>query len=157
MEMKRGEGGVTLIELAVVLAIIAIMALFVAPAVGEWFDNFRIRQGTKDIVSNLQLARMKAISSQLEYRVDFDVANNQYRLWVNDGGWAPDPEGGVLRTPRGVGIVSTTDLGDPPQVEFYPNGTSSAPFTEGTITINNVQGKQYQVFVSRTGRIGIKD
>jgi hypothetical protein len=98
---------------------------------------------------------MKAISSQLEYRVDFDVANNQYRLWKNDGGWVPDPEGGVLRTPKGVGIVSTTGLGDPPQVEFYPNGTSSA--NEGTITIDNVQGKQYQVFVSRTGRIRIQD
>jgi prepilin-type N-terminal cleavage/methylation domain-containing protein len=155
MKMKRGEGGVTLIELAVVMAIIAIMALFVAPAVGEWFDNFRIRQGTKDIVSNLQLARMKAISSQLEYRVDFDVANNQYRLWKNDGGWAPDPEGGVLRTPRGVNIDSTIGLGDPPQVEFYPNGTSSA--NEGSITINNVQGRQYQVFVSRTGKIRIQD
>jgi prepilin-type N-terminal cleavage/methylation domain-containing protein len=63
--MQRGKRGVTLIELAVVMAIVAVMALFLAPAIGEWSDNFRIRQTAREIVSNLQFAKIRAISSSL--------------------------------------------------------------------------------------------
>jgi prepilin-type N-terminal cleavage/methylation domain-containing protein len=151
--MQRGKGGITLIELAVVMAIVAIMALFLAPSIGEWLDNFRIRQASRDIVSTLNLAKMRAIAGRLEYRVDFDVANNQYRLWVNDGGWVPDPEGGVLRTPRGVEITSAGFSGGVSRAKFNPNGTAS----NGTIIIVNNQGKQYNVVVYRTGRIKIEE
>jgi prepilin-type N-terminal cleavage/methylation domain-containing protein len=61
MHMLRGKGGVTLIELAVVMAIVAIMALFLAPAIGEWIGNFRIRQAGREMASDLQFAKMKAI------------------------------------------------------------------------------------------------
>jgi prepilin-type N-terminal cleavage/methylation domain-containing protein len=150
--MKRGENGVTLIELAVVMAIIAIMGVCLAPAIGEWLGNYRIKQAARDIVSNLQFAKMRAISRRLEYRVNFDVANNQYRLWVNDSGWVPDPEGVVLSTPRGVDITSAGFSGGVSRAEFNPDGTAS----NGTITIVNDQGKQYNVVVYRTGRIKIQ-
>jgi Tfp pilus assembly protein FimT len=61
--IKRGEGGITLIELAVVMAIVAIMGLFLAPAVGEWLDNYRIRQAAREVAADLQFAKMKAIST----------------------------------------------------------------------------------------------
>jgi Tfp pilus assembly protein FimT len=150
--IKRGEGGITLIELVVVMAIVAIMGVCLAPAIGEWLDNFRIRQAARDIASNLQFAKMRAISRRLEYRVNFDVANNQYRLWVNDGGWVPDPEGVVLCTPRGVDITSAGFSGGVSRAEFNPDGTAS----NGTITIDNQQGKTYKVVVYRTGRIKIQ-
>jgi prepilin-type N-terminal cleavage/methylation domain-containing protein len=61
--MKRGENGVTLIELVVVMSIIAIMGVCLAPAIGEWLENFRIRQAAREVSSDLQFARMKAIST----------------------------------------------------------------------------------------------
>ena len=150
--MKKGVDGVTLIELAVVVAIVAIMGLFFAPAIGEWLDNYRIRQAARDIVSHLQLAKIRAISSRLEYRVYFDVANDQYRLWINDGGWVPDPEGEVLCTPRGVDMISAGFSGGVNRAEFNPDGTTS----NGTITIVNDQGKQYDVVVHRSAFSGQK-
>lgn len=152
MKMKKGVDGVTLIELAVVVGIVAIMGLFLSPAIGEWLENYRIRQAGRDIVSHLQLAKIRAISRRLEYRVYFDVANDQYRLWVHDGGWSPDPEGDVLCTPRGVIITSAGFSGGVDRVEFNPDGTAS----NGTITIVNNQGKQYDVIVYRSGRIRMK-
>jgi len=59
---NTGEKGITLIELLVVMAIVAIMGLFMAPAIGEWLDNFRIRQAARDMALDLQFAKMKAIS-----------------------------------------------------------------------------------------------
>jgi prepilin-type N-terminal cleavage/methylation domain-containing protein len=153
IKVQRGKRGVTLIELAVVMAIVAVMALFLAPPIGEWLDNYRIRQAARDIVSTLNLAKIRAIAGRLEYRVDFDVANNQYRLWVNDGGWVPDPEGDILRTPRGVEITSAGFSGGVSRAKFNPTGTAS----NGTVIIVNDQGKQYNVVVYRSGRIRIEE
>lgn len=149
-QMKRGEGGVTIIEVAVVMAIVAIMALFVAPAIGQWLDNFRIRQAARDISSTLQQAKMKAISSRLQYRVVFNVGNETYQLWKNDSGWVT--EGNANTVPRGVDIDNTGFTSD--TVLFNPNGTSSE---NGTITIDNEKGQQYQVNINTVGRISIQD
>jgi len=151
MAIRRGEGGVTLIELAVVMAIVGIMALFMAPAIGEWLDNYRIRQTAREISSTLQLAKMRAISSRLQYRVVFNVANETYQLWRNDpdSGWVT--EGNANTVPRSVDIDNTDFTSD--TVLFSPNGTSSA---NGTITIDNEKGKQYQVNINTVGRINIQ-
>ena len=149
---RRGEQGVTLIEIAVVLAIVAIMALFMAPAIGEWLDNFRIRQTARDISSTLQQAKMKAISSRLQYRVVFDVDNETYQLWKNDevSGWVT--EGDPNTVPRGVDIDNTGFTGH--TVLFNSNGTSSE---NGSITIDNEKGKQYQVNVNTVGRVSMQE
>ena len=73
MRIMRSQKGVTLIELAVVMAIVAIMGLFLAPAIGEWVDNFRIRQSARDVSSDLQFAKMKAIGSGVRCAVVFNA------------------------------------------------------------------------------------
>ena len=56
--------GVTLVELVVVMAIIAIGAAFVAPNIGAWIPNYRLRSASRDVTSALRTAQMKAISKQ---------------------------------------------------------------------------------------------
>jgi prepilin-type N-terminal cleavage/methylation domain-containing protein len=148
---RLGAGGVTLIELVVVMAIIAIMGAFMAPAIGEWVDNYRIRQTARDIVSTLQLAKIRAISTHVDYRVVFTVANENYRLERNDPSTGWSLEGSDLNAARGVDIDNTNFTSD--IVRFNPSGTSSS----GSIFIDNVKGKQYQVVVSPTGRIRIQE
>ena len=136
---RRGEQGVTLIEIAVVLAIVAIMALFMAPAIGEWLDNFRIRQTARDISSTLQEAKMRAISTRQQHTVTFNTGNDTYQLL---------PGGGVNESSRGVNIASAT----PAAVNFAPNGTSNG----GSITIDNDDGQQYLININTVGRISIQ-
>ena len=165
MRMKRGEGGLTLIELAVVLAIVAIMALFLAPAVGEWVKTYRIRQGARDIVSTLQLAKMRAISTHLEYRVIFNVDNDTYKINKGDSAsgsssWGLDddvqPGDEVKKTPKNVDIVDASfegysDTAD--FIEFNPDSTAN----NDSIFLTNTQGKRYRVVVSRTGRVRMQE
>jgi prepilin-type N-terminal cleavage/methylation domain-containing protein len=77
---ERKQKGVTLIELAVVMAIVGIMALFVAPAIGEWLNNFHLRQEARERASDLQFAKMKAISTGVRCTVTFnqDVGGTTY-------------------------------------------------------------------------------
>jgi prepilin-type N-terminal cleavage/methylation domain-containing protein len=155
MHMLRGKGGVTLIELAVVMAIVAIMGLFLAPAIGEWLDNFRIRQAARDISSTLQVAKIKAISRRLEYRVVFNLGDEDtYHMeWKNAGSWDTDSEETAKTVPKSVDIDSASFNFGSNKAYFKPDGTSS----NGTITIDNEQGKQYKVVVYYTGRIRIEE
>jgi general secretion pathway protein H len=148
MKMKR-EKGVTLIELAVVMAIIAIMGLFMAPAIGEWLDNYRIRQTARDIASTLQLAKMQTISTRTQHSVTFTPAAGTYQI---------TPGGSATQVPRGVSI-DRTDFTIPSNnvIQFNSNGTSSSTSLTASIYINNTNGKQYRIRVSPSGNISMQE
>jgi type IV fimbrial biogenesis protein FimT len=59
--MKHRARGVTLIELAVVLAVVAILFSQAAPSFSAWIHNAQVRTATESIQSGLQLARSEAI------------------------------------------------------------------------------------------------
>jgi len=74
-----------------VLVILSVMALFMMPALGQWIDNYRIKQAARGVVSDLQFAKMKAMSlghfctitfTSAGYTI-FDDADNDY---IHDGG-----------------------------------------------------------------------
>lgn len=56
------KNGITLIELMIVLGIIAIMGVLTVPAIGEWVENYRIKQAARQMVSDFEFAKMKAMS-----------------------------------------------------------------------------------------------
>jgi prepilin-type N-terminal cleavage/methylation domain-containing protein len=85
--------GFTLIELAIVLAIIGVMALFMVPALGQWVDGFRIKQAARDVSSDLQFAKMKAMALGHYCAITFNPGGNSYTVYddadndcVQDGG-----------------------------------------------------------------------
>jgi len=59
--MKHRGRGLTLIELAVALAVIAILIMQAAPGFKAWIQNTQTRTETDSIQSGLQLARSEAI------------------------------------------------------------------------------------------------
>jgi prepilin-type N-terminal cleavage/methylation domain-containing protein len=143
--------GVTLIELVVVLVIIAIMAGLLVPNIGAWLPNYRLRGATRDIVSVMRTAQMKAVSTNSRYRVNFDVAGNNYILqyqttsgpWVNDGA--------AQNLPTGI-TFKEADFGSVSQAVFNSNSTSSA----GSVTLQNTKGATKSIsLTSSTGRVNI--
>lgn len=69
--------GVTLIELMVVVAIVAIALSIGLPNFSTWMQNQRIRTATESVLSGMQLARSEAVRRNTT--VVFDLAA--------DGGW----------------------------------------------------------------------
>jgi len=59
--MRSRQRGVTLIELAVVLAVVAILFATAAPSFSAWIHNVQIRTATESMQNGLQLARAEAI------------------------------------------------------------------------------------------------
>ncbi|OGP90898.1 MAG: hypothetical protein A2157_05500 [Deltaproteobacteria bacterium RBG_16_47_11] len=143
--------GITLVELVVVMAIIAIGAVLVAPSIGAWIPNYRLRGATRDIVSTLRTAQMRAVATNLEYRVDFDVGGKSFILQYQTTAGLQD-EGSRQFLPTGVTFVSATFSGSVSHAVFNPNSTSSA----GSVLLRNSRGTQRTVtLTSSTGRAKI--
>jgi prepilin-type N-terminal cleavage/methylation domain-containing protein len=147
--------GVTLLELIVVMVIIGIGAVLFTPNIGGWMQSYRLRSATRDIVSTMRTAQMKAVSANLEYRVYFNAAG-QY--WTERGNqssgstnWSTDPysaatEGAINSLPTGV---TKTFNGF---IQFNTNSTSSS----GSVTLQNSRGTVRQLTLTpSTGRVTI--
>ena len=151
--MKSNKKGVTLIELVVVMAIIAIGALLTIPNMGPWIQSYRLRSAARDIVSTMRTAQMKAVSINLDHRVSFTEGTGNagsYVLERNTGGvWIS--EGGIKTLPTGIQL--TTNF--PSEiVVFKPN---SAVEQGGSISLQNPKGTPRTITVlPTTGRITIK-
>jgi type IV fimbrial biogenesis protein FimT len=150
---KMNDKGVTLIELVVVFVIIAIGAVLLIPNIGTWLPNYRLRSAARDIVSTMRTAQMRAVSNNIQYRVNFNAAEiggvaNSYRLQSNSGGWAND--GAVQTLPSGI----TINIGLLPggRAVFNADSTSSG----GSVTLQNTKGATRIISLTTvTGRVNI--
>lgn len=144
--------GVTLIELIVVMVIIAIGAALMAPNIGGWLPNYRLRSAIRDIASAMRVAQMKAVSNNIPYRVnlnDAEVGAGSYVLQYNSGGvWIND---GALQTlPSGITISVITIPAK--HADFNSNSTSST----GSLTLQNTKGSQRRItLTAATGRVTV--
>ncbi|MBW2039765.1 MAG: GspH/FimT family pseudopilin [Deltaproteobacteria bacterium] len=178
--------GITLIELMVVVAIIAIAALFMAPAIGEWADNYRIRQAAREMVSDFQFAKLKAINRGKYCTVTFNISisgkNYDYIVFPDDDNdleldlgtseetniykkviWSNEYRNIGFDTAKGGGdgITFTNNDNGEPSVAFNARGlpkNNSGGFGAGTVfLIHTKNNKGRQVVVSSAGRIRIDE
>ncbi len=147
--------GVTLIELVVVMVIIAIGAVLVAPNIGAWIPNYRLRSATRDIVSLMRTAQMKAVSSNRHYGVYFDPGGSIILQQTTasdtsvDGNWSNEGEAVIL--PPGVAI---TGISFPNRRAHFNSDSTSAT---GSMTLQNTKGNSKKITLTpSTGRAKIE-
>jgi type IV fimbrial biogenesis protein FimT len=152
------ERGVTLIELIVVMVIIAMGAVLLAPNIGAWIPNYRLKSAARDVTSALRTAQMKAISNNTQYHVSFNSGAGTFILQYQDtgGNWIDD--GSSQKLPQGVAISGIGFPACPPPAAsnncalFNPNSTSST----GSITLSNTKGATKRItLTTSTGRVHV--
>lgn len=146
--MERSKG-VTLVELVIAVATLGIIAALAIPSLSSLYARYSLRSAARKVAIHLELAKMKAISKNLEYRVEF--VGNTFR--VTRGNKASDStswtsETDYLALPNGITIVSNTLLQS--KAEFNTDSTCDS----GSVTLQNSSGEQYKIsLTSSTGRI----
>ena len=143
--MKSNKKGVTLIELVVVMAIIAIGAVLTIPNMRPWIQSYRLRGAARDITSILRTAQMKAVSNNMEYQVSF--TGNTYILRRDSLGILID-EGATQTLPTGISIAPPANN----PLTFRPNSSSNG----GTIVLDNTKTQRSITVSPITGRIRIE-
>ena len=122
--------GFTLIEVVMTMVILAILAAVAIPGFAAWLPNYRLKAAARDLVSNLQLAKMGAVKQNKTWAVIFDpgVTPGRYFICSDDSGdgWdGPLAMGGNDVVEKEVGFAS------------YGNGID---FGHGNATTNATSG-----------------
>ena len=124
--------GFSLIELAVVIALIVLLAAISAPTMSGYSPSYNSQRAAREIVSQMQLARIYAIKNRVTTVVVFypdsftpaDQANSFLIYEDTDNDWIQDSGENVIvqRTymPRKVNLISAT---------FTSNGSGEATET----------------------------
>jgi prepilin-type N-terminal cleavage/methylation domain-containing protein len=146
------KDGFSLVELLVAMVILSVMVTIAIPVFGRWLPDYRLRRASRDLYSNMQLAKMGAVRNNTNWAIVFDVGGNRYFICSNDGGnntWdGPAAMGGDDVSVGGAATDSTNDnavnLGDYESGVAYGHGNATTnatvgggPFPGNDVSYNN--------------------
>ncbi len=83
---SRANAGFTLVELLVVVVVIGIMTSVSAPTFRGYMMNQKLSAATRDLITNLRYARLRAVDERNPWVVMFQAASRQYIVFADDGG-----------------------------------------------------------------------
>ena len=76
----REKDGLTFVELAVALAVAAIIAVLAIPTLVGMLPHVALKNGASTLSLLLVRSRMKAIEEMKYFRVSFDLTNDTYQV-----------------------------------------------------------------------------
>jgi prepilin-type N-terminal cleavage/methylation domain-containing protein len=99
----RPEGGFTLLEIVIVVAVVALFVGLAVPRLPDMAGT-RIHQNARKVSMMLQLARTRAVSMRRYYRVDVDLDANGISVsyFGPEGTYIPDDEVRQFRLREGI-------------------------------------------------------
>ena len=141
------QGGHTLLELVIVVALISIAAALAAPAIGALTGGQELQRAAREAVLTLRLAQWRAVTSGRRVRwvavTEGGLPVGYFTEREEPVGWVPE-EGG-RRLPRGVRMRIT----GPADKVFNPDGTCSI----GGLMVEAAGGSYRIALNPATGRV----
>ena len=120
--------GFSLIELLVVIAIIAIMAAVALPALVNYLRMYTIRGAAQQVASEIQVARSKAISNNVNLGVVFSIRDATTYQYVKEDDLEPQtaPNWSTVETETFTTLVTTLAAVQAGTVRRLPTGVQFA-------------------------------
>ncbi len=166
-----------MVELAIVLFIIGILAALMTPGLGRWLSHYRVKTAARDLASFFQRAKYQAIQGNAQVVVRFQqtsingVTYDYYAFRDADGDYVYDAGetlyGGVRLAdyksgvqgdpyPPGFGMAGPVD-DEAPCLSFNSRGlpwNGDAPMTAAqSAFFKNARNERYSVRVEPTGNV----
>ncbi len=149
---QRSERGFTVVELLTVIAIMMVIMAIAMPTFYYWLPTYRLSAGARQIAADLQLARMKAISQNTSYHLNF-LTSSTYRFEkdTDNNGTPEDPESGPFTLPEGITVAATgvTSI-------FQSRGTANTGVGIKDISLTNGDANK-AVCMETVGRVHIEE
>ena len=141
--------GVTLLELLIVIALIALVAGMVLPTFGNGVPTSELKSAARQLAAGLRMARSEAVGQKRETFLTLDIEGRRFKI---------DREPREYPLPSRVGLKLFTAQSDIVNekvgaIRFFPDGGSNG----GRVTVASGERK-YEVDVDwLTGRVAILD
>lgn len=152
----KRTAGFTMLELAIIVVIIGIIAAMAVPSFFSAIPRLKARTEARNILNFVRLARSKAVANGVQYGVYIDSNNRQYILFkdtINPSQVMYDIGDSVVVGPETIDsdVVLTNSTFTGNSVIFLPTGGASQ---SGSFTLDNAEGgSSYTVSVlSSTGK-----
>jgi len=153
-QKSSGQNGFSMIEMAVVLLIIAIVAAFVVPQILSYMRMYRLGVGGRNVATALQRARYLATSNNTLAGVFVAELQRVDIEQYDPLGKTPPQNMGAIKLPSGVTVSSDA----PRQIAFDGRGViTPMPKESPTIRLNGVDGYYLFVTVSPTGQVTVSE
>lgn len=79
------QRGVTLLELLVGVAILAILAAIAAPSMHDWLIRQRVKAAANELITDIQLARTESVTRNKVIRISFDTSSDVTCYTIHTG------------------------------------------------------------------------
>ena len=142
--MRGTERGVTLMEIAVVLAVGGILMGAAAPTVGAALEGYRASGATADLYAAVHLTKARARAQGVTHALVIEPDGRGFRIVADPGGAARTVEGPHPLVDEAVATSNVT-------IQFSPKGFA---VPAGTITIVS-GGETRRIVVNLLGRARI--
>lgn len=163
--MNRRNSGLTALELATTIAIVAVIAALVMPPYLNWNRGRRLEGAVINLTSDLEMAKMRAIRENAFVVVEFGASN--YNLFIDTGdglggppNWSQDTdEQQILNRQMPAGVqIDTGSLSFPTTItktRFNGRGIPPDIIAPETIAVAGAVNNR-QVSINRLGFIDVQ-
>ena len=137
------RAGFTVAELMVTIGVMLLLMAIAMPRFLDTLPGLRLSDAARQVATDLQQLRMKAIAQNIPYQITF--ATSTYILQKCSGSCTDDS--GNITLPQGITVTASA------APQFQPRGTAAAAVT---ITLSNGSA-QTRVCVRTVGRVNVQD
>ena len=137
---RRDDHGFSVLEVAVVLAIIMILAAFSFPWVQSTLTSYHLSSAVVAATGAIQSTRYQAIMSGCPYTISFSATNTSYQVAQEAlSGNPPTCASTFTNVGSAIPWATTSDvtLSPPTTLQFSANGTVTATVGSLTFTLTN--------------------
>jgi type IV fimbrial biogenesis protein FimT len=138
---KRGSQGLTLVELILCMAILAVLLAIASPLLAQFSTGYRLRAATRELATDLQFARLLAVKENKNFQVI--CGTNSYEV--------VRPSDGFVAKARDFSADYPDVTLNGPVVTFNSRGNA----TSQTITVSNFAASK-NITVGSTGRVKLQ-
>lgn len=153
------KDGFTLIEALVLIVVLGVLAAIAIPGFSRWGPDMRLKSAVRDLKSDMELSRLRAIRENAHVVLAFDTGNNRYTVFVDsDADWTPNGSEVVLKTvtlPSDVTMYEVSFSFGTSQCGFNSRGLPASQRI-GHVYMRNSNNKYRGVVTTIVGHVQIK-